>query len=435
MRYRTTSYGYVPNRGNRNHEEKKRHVVPLIVFVALIGIGSITWIRQSKATDSETEPMVAGVSEAETSEIVGTEDKPEETVITHTIDAGDLPAEIFAECGKFDGGDTLAILEAAEGVFDLSQLRIGHELRFHFNDSDGDERACQLEYDRDTETQIIVKREGERFTAYEEPIEYETEERSVRGTIDDFLYIDAIDAGLSEANIIGMADALAFDIDFTTDIRRGDTFAAVYEHRIRDGEEAPDGPLLAARFVNDGKEYSAYRFEQEEGIGYYDAEGRALERQFLKAPLSYRRITSGFTGARLHPITKTVTAHYQIDYAAPVGTPVVASARGTVVSAGWEGGWGYIVRMRHDNGYTTHYAHLSDFAKGIRSGTQVERGEVIGYVGSTGWSTGPHLDYGMKRDGVPVNPLTLELPKGPPLEGDTMLAFQEARTRYDEMLR
>jgi len=154
----------------------------------------------------------------------------------------------------------------------------------------------------------------------------------------------------------------------------------------------------------------------------------------LKAPLSYRAITSGYTGARLHPITRTVTAHYQIDYAAPIGTPVVASARGRVASAGWENGWGYIVRLVHDNGYTTHYGHLSSFAKSISRGTSISQGQTIGYVGSTGWSTGPHLDYGMKLNGAPINPLTLVQPKGAPLDESNMDEFREFKNSYNDIL-
>ena len=176
-----------------------------------------------------------------------------------------------------------------------------------------------------------------------------------------------------------------------------------------------------------------FYFEADGAGSHYDGEGRELQRQFLRAPLSYRRITSGYTGARLHPITKTVSAHYQIDYAAPVGTPVVATARGTVSSAGWEGGWGNMIRLMHENGYATHYGHLSSYAEGVRSGASISQGQVIGYVGSTGWSTGPHLDYGMKLSGAPVNPLSLKLPKGEPLSGDQLNKFLREKGEYDDI--
>jgi murein DD-endopeptidase MepM/ murein hydrolase activator NlpD len=208
-----------------------------------------------------------------------------------------------------------------------------------------------------------------------------------------------------------------------------------YEKRTLNGEPAPDGKVLAAKFINEGEEYFGYYYELEGEGGHYDSEGKELLRQFLRAPLSYRRITSGYTGARLHPITKTVTAHYQIDYAAPIGTPVVATARGTVTSAGYEGGWGNMVRLRHDNGYSTHYGHLSAYGKNIKAGTSVSQGQVIGYVGSTGWSTGPHLDYGMRLNGSPINPLSLKLPKGTPLEGADLENFQKIKQEYDQYLK
>lgn len=340
---------------------------------------------------------------------------------------GDTPAKIFSAYGKLDANDTESLLAAAEGVYDFTNVRIGRELRFYFN---GEERASRIEYDRDTETMIVAERSGNDFKVHEEKIDYDVSVETAHGTIDNFFYADALEAGLSEPTVLEVGDLFSFSIDFMTEIRQGDEFDFVYEKRKLGEQDAPDGKILAAKFINDGTAHYAYYFED----GYYDNEGHLLERQFLKAPLSYRRITSGFTGARMHPITRVVSAHYQIDYAAPTGTPVVSTARGTVVSAGWETGWGNIVRLRHDNGYTTHYGHLSGFAKGIVSGASVEQGEVVGFVGSTGWSTGPHLDFGMKLNGVPVNPLKLDLPKGQPLPSDKMASFEETKKLYAQEL-
>ena len=346
---------------------------------------------------------------------------------TYKIAEGDIPADVFSQEGGFDANDTQAMLDAATDVFDLTHLKIGQIVRFYFDEG---ERAVRMEYDRNTESTIIVERSGDDFTAREERIVYDVTQATARGTIDNFFYADALEAGLSEPTVLEVGDIFSFSIDFTTEIREGDQFVFVYEKRKRDGAEAPDGRILAAKFINDGATHYAYYFEQDGNGGYYDGEGHVLERQFLKAPLSYRAITSGYTGARMHPITRKVSAHYQIDYAAPTGTPVVASARGVVASAGWEGGWGNMIRVTHDNGYTTHYGHLSGFAKGVKSGVHVAQGQMIGYVGSTGWSTGPHLDYGMKLNGAPVNPLALDQPKGNPLEGDVMVRFQENKEKY-----
>lgn len=372
---------------------------------------------------------VAVHNDDDTHEEVATPDTAAaEHVTTYTIAEGDIPADVFAREGRLDANEIASLLAASDDVFDLTKLKIGQPMRFCTDAATGE--TVRVEYDCDTESTVVAERTDDGFTVHKDAIAYMVTEEAVSGTIDDFFYVDAMDAGLTEPTILTVGDVFSFSFDFMTDIRVGDTFAVVYEKRMRDGARGPDGNVMAARFVNDGTMHEAYYFAQD-GVGaYYDGDGHKLERQFLQAPLSYRRITSGFTGARLHPITKKVSAHYQIDYAAPTGTPVVATASGTVTSAGWEGGWGNMVRLTHDNGYTTHYGHLSGIAKGVARGAQVARGDVIGFVGSTGWSTGPHLDYGMKKNGTPVNPMRLEQPKGAPLEGTAREEFFRHKETY-----
>jgi murein DD-endopeptidase MepM/ murein hydrolase activator NlpD len=370
-----------------------------------------------------------------TPEVRGEEKKPEEPKekpdVTHTICEGDIPAEVFSQFGKMDANIMERFLTSSKEIYDFTKIKIGRTLEFYFDET---EKLKKIQYFLDTESVIVAEVSGDDFEVRKENIPYLAEEKTLHIKIDEFLYKDALDAGLSESSILEVADVFSFDVDFATDIRQGDELKVVFEKRTLDGQEAPDGKILAAKFTNDGQEYFAYYFETENEGSHYDSDGKELMRQFLRTPLSYRKITSGYTGARLHPITKTVSAHYQIDYAAPVGTPVVATARGTVTGAGWEGGWGNIVRLRHDNGYATHYAHLSAFAKGVKKGTSVSQGQVIGYVGSTGWSTGPHLDYGMKLNGQPINPLSLKLPKGTPLAGSEMEKFQKTKKKYEEEL-
>ncbi|HBO17153.1 MAG: Peptidase M23 [Candidatus Moranbacteria bacterium GW2011_GWE2_35_2-] len=360
-------------------------------------------------------------------------EKQEKAPIIHTISEGDIPAEVFSEHGKLDANDIIALLTASKDTYDFTNIKIGKNIRFYFDNKNN--CATRIEYDRNTETMIVAQKNGDSFEVHEEEIKYEISQKTSRVNIDNFLYIDALNAGISESTILEIADIFSFDIDFTTEIRQGDSFIIVYEKRIRDGREASDGKVLAAKFTNAGNDYYGYYFNGGEDDGHYDSEGHFLVRQFLRAPLSYRQITSGYTGARVHPITKTVSAHYQIDYAAPTGTPVVATARGDVVSAGWESGWGNIVRLRHANGYTTHYGHLSAFGKGIKSGAQVSQGQIIGYVGSTGWSTGPHLDYGMRLNGNPINPMALNLPKGNILNADKMPEFEKIKEKYNSLLK
>ncbi len=354
-------------------------------------------------------------------------------VVRYTIAEGDIPATVLSDYGNMDFTATQSLIEAGTDIFDYTHVGIGHEMRFFFDEES--DTLSRIEYDRNNETMIVASVDEGQFFVYEEEIPYETEDFFVTDTIEDFLYVDALDAGLSERTVISLGDIFSFDVDFTTEIKVGDEYAVAYQKRWRDGEEAPDGNILAAKYVNDGSPYYAYYFHDGDTIGYFDAEGRELKKQFLRAPLSYRRISSGYTGARFHPITKTVSAHHQIDYAAASGTPVVATADGSIASVGWEGGWGRMVRLRHDNGYTTHYAHLSGFADGITEGEQVEQGQLVGFVGSTGWSTGPHLDYGMRHKGSPVNPMALKLPKGDSLPDDKMKIFEEVKEEYRELLQ
>ncbi len=407
---------------------KKKNIKPRIIYIILIVL--VFYFIFNKFSASKEVVLEKNPSPAPLEDIQP--EKISQRVDTHTISEGDIPAEVFSEHGKFNANDTEAIIASAENVYDFSNLKIGRDIRFYFDEN---EKAMRMEYDHDTETMIVVRREENEFSVNEETIPYEISQENISVNIDNFLYIDALNAGISEATILEIADIFSFDIDFTTEIRRGDSFTVIYEKRTRDGKPAPDGKVLAAKFTNAGNDYYGYYFDNGDEDGHYDSEGHFLVRQFLRAPLSYRQITSGYTGARVHPITKTVSAHYQIDYAAPTGTPVVATARGDVVSAGWEGGWGNIVRLRHANGYTTHYGHLSAFGKGIKSGAQVSQGQVIGYVGSTGWSTGPHLDYGIKLNGAPINPLAMNLPKGNPLGTDKMPEFEKIKEKYNLLLQ
>lgn len=392
-----------------------------LLLAILIASGFFVWSHKP-VEEMQTETTNPDVKE-----------KTKENTVSYTICEGDIPAEVFAKYGKLDANDTEALLTAAADVYDFTNIKIGQNLEFVFCDEE--EKIEKIRYYPDTENVIIAEADGETFKVKKESIPYEITEETLSIEIDEFFYKDAIDAGLSEASILETADVFSFDVDFNTEIKAGDKMKIIYEKRTLNEKSASNGKIIAAKFINSGQEYFAYSFDSDGKFGHYDAEGHELMRQFLRAPLSYRRISSGYTKARYHPITRTVSAHYQIDYAAPSGTPVVSTASGIVTSAGWEGGWGNMVRIKHDNGFTTHYGHLSAYGKGIKSSIPVSQGQVVGYVGSTGWSTGPHLDYGMKQNGSPLNPMSLKLPKGTPLEGEKMEKFQEIKRKYDELLK
>ena len=249
----------------------------------------------------------------------------------------------------------------------------------------------------------------------------------MRGTISSSLF-DAVSALGENAELaINLADIFAYDIDFIRDLRHGDTFQAVVEKRFRKGNPAGYGRVLAAEFTNQGKTYRAFLFKDgDRAPAYYDAQGYSRRTAFLRAPLSYSRISSGFSMRRFHPVTKTWRAHPAIDYAAPTGTPIMTVGDGKIVDIGFTNGNGNYIKIRHSNGYETMYLHMSRFAKGMKQGRRVNQGEVIGYVGATGLATGPHLCFRMTRNGAPVNPPTVRSAAASPVSPERLGDFKAA---------
>jgi murein DD-endopeptidase MepM/ murein hydrolase activator NlpD len=258
----------------------------------------------------------------------------------------------------------------------------------------------------------------------------ERELKAVRGTIDNNLFDALKTAGADPALAVQLSEILGFDIDFFRDLRKGDTFTLLYEGFVHEGRPVRDGRLLAADFVNDGRRHEAYLFENTLGLpAYYDGGGRSLEKQFLRSPLKFDRISSGYSLHRFHPILRYYRPHEGVDYAAPSGTPVRATADGAVLTRDRYRGNGNYIVLRHGAGYESWYLHLSGFAAGILPGRRVQQGDIIGYVGSTGLSTAPHLCYRIMRNGRFVNPQKLELPPSDPVDAARRPDFM--RTRDD----
>jgi murein DD-endopeptidase MepM/ murein hydrolase activator NlpD len=279
-----------------------------------------------------------------------------------------------------------------------------------------DGKFHSFEYEIDCEEKLVVRAEGEGFVLAREPIVYQTETVIVCGNITTSLFEAAGQIGEAPVLVMKLVEIFGWDVDFVLDVREGDTFKAIVEKRYRNGEFAGYGKIPAAEFVNQGKTYQAFLFENREGhTEYYDAKGRSLRRAFLKTPLDYARVSSSFSWNRFHPIKKEWCPHPAIDYAAPVGTPVRTVGDGVVLEAGRKKASGKYVKIRHNSMYQTYYLHLSRFGKGIRSGKRVRQGQVIGYVGNTGMSTGPHLDFRMKKNGRYVNPRRVIAPASPPV--------------------
>ena len=283
---------------------------------------------------------------------------------------------------------------------------------------------------------VRVKSTAEGWSAERREIPSVRESAVRRGSITDSLYENGIKAGLTPQQILDLAGIFEYEIDFFSDFQPGDAFAAVTEEVLyADGRRAP-GRILAAELEANNKPVSAFYFVPRDQPGsYYDEEGHSLRRAFLRAPLSYARISSRFTGARLHPIFRTVRPHRAIDYAAPSGTPVVAIGRGRVEFAGWRAGYGNLVEIRHSNDYMSRYGHFSRIQTGVRRGHQVDAGDVIGYVGQTGHATGPHLHFEFLRRGTNINFLALDLPKIERLKGADFERFIESRNQQLATLR
>jgi murein DD-endopeptidase MepM/ murein hydrolase activator NlpD len=342
----------------------------------------------------------------------------------------DLPVEVVQ-----------AVVESARAVFNPRQIRANQPYRL-VRSVDGWLREFEYEIDIDRFLRIVSPNRltPQVLEAAVLPFEKQTETVSIRGQIDSehSSLIAAMDeAGEKVELAIALAELFGGEIDFQSDLQPGDSFELLVQKSSREGQFAGYGPILAARFQNEGREYQAIRWVNPSTTkaGFYDQNGRSLKRTILKSPLKFEpRVTSGFSRRRLHPVHHVVRAHLGVDYAAPHGAPVVAVADGVVVSAGWAGGGGRQVRLRHSGGLESYYLHLSSFAKGIRSGARVEQGQLIGRVGSSGTATGPHLDYRIRRSGRFVDPRR-EHAKQPPGEPIPATYLETFRIERDTVLK
>lgn len=275
------------------------------------------------------------------------------------------------------------------------------------------------------DTMVVVERRGDGFVASQESLQLEPRTVIKSGEISSSLFgaTDALD--IPDAIAIQLAEIFAGDIDFYRDLRKGDKFSLVYETFTHRGQPVRSGRILAAEFINDQKTYNAFWFQAEDGKeAYYTADGKTLRKAFLRSPLEFSRVTSGFTNARFHPVLKTWRAHKGVDYGAPKGTRVRSVADGTVQFAGRQGGYGNLIILKHQGTYSTAYGHLNGFATGVRKGARVHQGDTIGYVGQTGLATGPHLHYEFRVHSNQVNPLAIKLPVAIPLETSQIAHFK-----------
>ncbi|HWP94543.1 MAG TPA: M23 family metallopeptidase [Gammaproteobacteria bacterium] len=339
------------------------------------------------------------------------------------VASGDTLAQLFARHG-LASSDLHAILALGEPVTRLKRLLPDDNLTVR-HDPQGSVIDLRLAVDESRELRVARNAMGFTAATFTRPLQQRL--RHASGRIESSLFTAAREAGLSDTLAMALADIFGWDIDFMQDLRSGDTFTVIYEELWRDGEKLRDGAILAAEFVNAGRSHRAIRFEDPDGnVGYFTPDGRSLRRTFIRNPVDFTRVSSRFSLRRMHPILNKVRAHKGVDYAAPAGTPVRAAGDGKVVFRGMKGGYGNTVIIQHGATYTTLYAHLSRFARGITVGARVRQNQVIGYVGSTGLATAPHLHYEIRVNGVHRDPRRVPLPEAAPLREDYRVAFDRA---------
>lgn len=315
------------------------------------------------------------------------------------------------------------LVRSARPIYDLARLSVGNA----FDLTVGAEGLLGFSYVIDELRTLQVQRNGDGLEAQLLTKSYETRTESAAGVITSSLFGAVEEAGEEPQLAIDLAQIFEWDVDFNTELQRGDSFRVVVEKMYLDGAFARYGPILSAELLRGPRVIRAVRFEGKGRPEYYTPEGVPLRKTFLRSPLKFSRISSRFSKARFHPILKRFRPHLGVDYAAPSGTPVRAAADGVVLRAGWHGGYGKTVKLRHARGIQTLYGHLSRIH--VKVGQRVEQGELIGNVGTTGLSTAPHLDYRTIRDGVFVNPLTIQPPPPEPLSAALRPAFEEVRSR------
>lgn len=386
---------------------------------------------------AETAAKAAGSNAANGVEAAGAEtaDATDSADAADAADTGAAPGEAVIR-GTFEKGDTVSkVLESAGGqgvqqyvsaarqVFSMRSFREGQPYLVVTDKESG--QVKRFEYEIDSRRRLVV--EGrENPAARVEPIEYVVLLSSVEGSINDNLFQAVADLGESPQMALKLADLFGSEINFIRDLQSGDSFSVLVEKRYRDSEYKGYGRILAAHFTNKGKTFEAYLFRDgNQRAEYYNRKGENLRKTLLQAPLAFTRISSRFTNSRLHPILNYNRAHHGVDYAAPTGTPVKAVGDGVVTQRAWAGGYGNQIIVKHSASLESMYAHLSGYARGLGTGQRVRQGQVIGFVGSTGLATGPHLDFRLRQNGKFIDPTKAINPRGEPVPKRAMAEFEK----------
>ncbi|MEA3544689.1 MAG: M23 family metallopeptidase [Thermodesulfobacteriota bacterium] len=414
---------FQPPRGSfkpRKNKSKTGKMAVLAVFVLFAGMSLLLLSSGGPGLELEAKETPVVVSAPV---LPPAPPEPVREEIKNTVPAGSSITALLGE--YFTAQEIYNLNQQSREIFPFTKICAGQP--YQIISIDG--QFNSFIYEIDDEELLVISREADQINMELQPIIYDVTTELVQGTITSSLF-NAISAINEEPELaFVLADIFGWDINFILDLRVGDTFQALVEKRFREGQPAGYRNVLAAEFVNQKKVFKAVRFKEgDQKVSFYNEKGENMRKAFLKAPLSFTRISSGYTMRRLHPITKVWKAHPAIDYAAPIGTPVKTVGDGSISRKGYGRGNGHYLEVRHSNGFTTMYLHLKGFARGIKKGKRVAQGQVIGYVGSTGMSTGPHLDFRMKRYGKPINPLKLKAPPAKSLSKEHLPEFKTLAT-------
>ena len=382
--------------------------------------------RQQKVEDSEVSAVSSEVEEKDVADLGFDADSFES--VEGKVRNGQYFSNLLSGLGM-SGNDAYDLTVACDSVFDVRTLRVGQPYQAYYSDNAGVKTLEYIVYERDRVNSVVfdcTRPFG--VWVYSRPVEISRRYADV--TIKSSLWNDMREAGVSPLLIISLSDIYAWTIDFFA-LQKGDRFRVLYEEKVCGGEVIAVDTVRYAVFSHEGKDFPMVMYNQKDGGNiWWNEAGESMRKAFLKAPLNYTRISSGFSHARRHPVTRKVQPHTGVDYAAPKGTPVMTIGDGVVTSMKYEGAGGNTIRIRHNSVYTTAYLHLSRYAKGLKVGQRVRQGEVIGYVGSTGRSTGPHLDFRVWKNGSAINPLKMDSPPAEPIKESSRPAFMEAYSEY-----
>lgn len=425
--------------------DKKKLIKPVVLATVFVLIAAVfyfstasslsnTNVTSAPTDESHVVSIALPISSTNSSSTAETTDQSTTTTTNasatktqwqeYTVKSGDSLSKIFNQLG-FSPRTLYNITQSSDEAKLLKNIKPGQTLRFAKN-SESD--CIALSYDIDRIKTLDIASADTGFTSFinEKPVA--VAQSSTSGQINNSLFYDAKQSGLSDKTIMELANIFGWDIDFSQGLRQGDAFSLVYETKHIDGQRIENGNILAAEFINRGEKFQAVRFENKEGHAeYFSPDGKSMRKTFLRNPIDFARVSSHFNLRRKHPVLNRIRAHKGVDYAASTGTPIKTTGDGKVIFRGVKGGYGRVVIVQHGQQYSSLYAHMSKYGH-YKVGSRVKQGQTVGYVGKSGLATGPHLHYELRINGVHRNPLTAKFPAAKPIDKALLAQFKQQTT-------